>query len=161
MQNRFVKWCVNCLLCLSCSLLLGEPTDNWLVEDDTSLVLPDNEPEKLVSMTGQLHLHALYKDPENEQLGRISCWTLKMDPKSFEIACTTPVRCAFQSPQSIRNHLQCQELELTGKYEETWLREHVNQTVTLSGFLWHAHTAHHHTPVMMDTNPWFKDTSSK
>ncbi|MCB1114703.1 MAG: DUF4431 domain-containing protein [Chlamydiia bacterium] len=156
-----MKGYVNCLLFLSCSLLFGEQTDVWLLEDDTSLVLPDNEPEKLVSMTGQLYLHTIDKDPENESLGKVSYWVLKMDSKSFEIACTTPVRSAFQSPQSIRDDLQCYELELTGNYEETWLNEHANHTITLSGYLWHAHTAHHHTPVLMDADPWFKDISPK
>ena len=162
MHSRFVKWCANFFICLFCSLsLFGDQTDNWLWENDTSLVLPENEPEKLVSMTGQLHLDIFNNDPENEELSTLPCWVLKMDPKSFEIACTTPVRCAFQSPHSIHNHLKCQELELTGNYDEAWLCEHVGQTITLSGYLWHAHTSHHHTPVMMDTDPWFKNDSSK
>ncbi len=135
---------------------------NWNEEDlsDESLILLDDQPEKLVSMTGKLVLQVLNSDPDK---GAIECggspiysWVLKLDPKSFEIACSTPVRASFQTPGTIRSFKNCDEMALTGDYDQEWFCDHVNQTVTVQGYLWHAHTGHHHTPVMLDTDPWFK-----
>jgi len=157
MGNLFARWFVNSILCFFAAIpALSEESEEWLWEGDTSLVLPNDEPERLVSMTGELHLQIVNRDPENPELGTVDHWVLKMTPESFEIACTTPVHGAFQSPESIRNNSRCSELELTGDYDENWLRKHVGETLTLSGYLWHAHTTHHYTPVMMDTDPWFK-----
>ncbi len=158
MENGFARWFASLLLLNSCSF--GDTQvcqeSDYLWEEDTSLVLSPDQPERLVSMTGELQLHVLNKYPEDSELGTFDCWILKMNPASFEIACSTPVRAAFQSPESIQSCVNCNELELTGGYDEVWLREHLGQTVTLSGYLWHAHTHHHHTPIMMDTAPWFK-----
>ncbi len=158
MGSVFARWFVSLLLFNSCSF--GDtqvcPESDYWWEGDTSLVLPSDEPERLVSMTGELQLHVLNKDPEDNESDIFDCWILKMNPASFEIACSTPVRASFQSPESIRSCVNSNELELTGGYDEVWLREHLGQTVTVSGYLWHAHTIHHHTAVMMDTDPWFK-----
>jgi hypothetical protein len=151
------------LACLALEENNWEPSSlNWTEGDlsDESLILPDDQPEKLVSMTGKLILNVLNSDPDR---GAIECgghpiysWILKLDPKSFETACTTPVRASFQTPGTIRSFKHCDEMELTGDYDAEWLCEHLNQTVTVQGYLWHAHTGHHHTPVMMDVDPWFK-----
>ncbi len=77
-------------------------------------------------------------------------------PESFETAGKIPVRASFQTPASIRYFNNCDEMELTGEYDEEWLCDHVGQTVSVQGYRWHAHTGHQHTPVMMDTDPWFK-----
>lgn len=155
MGNHFAIWFVNFLFCFSCPAFLF-CEDDWWWDGNTSLILPNDEPERLVSMTGELFLRVLDQDSESPELGTYECWIIKMNPESFEIACSTPVHGAFHSPESIRECLGCQELELTGGFDKNWLRKHLGQTVTLSGYLWHAHTAHHHTPVMMDTDPWFK-----
>ena len=155
MQNGFVRWFANLLLFFFSSTFCFSE-DDWLWEGDTSLVLPMDEPESLVLISGELALQVLDRNSENPELGIIDCFVIKMDSESFEVACSTPVRAAFQSPESIRSCVNCNELELTGGYDEVWLRERLGQIVTLSGYLWHAHTGHHHTPVMMDTAPWFK-----
>lgn len=147
--------------CLALEELLWEPSVfNWTEEDvsDESLNLPEGEPEKLVTMMGKLHLHIFNSDPDRGSLENggqpIYRWILKLDPKSFEIACNTPVRAFFQTPATIRSFKNCDEMELTGNYDEDWLCEHIDQVVSIQGYLWHAHTGHHHTPVMIDTNPW-------
>ena len=155
MENRSATWFVNLLCCFSYPVLAFCEND-WLWEGDTSLVLSQDEPEHLVSMTGELSLLILNKNSEHPELGTYECWVVKMNPESFEIAYSTPVHGAFHSPASIRESSRCQELELTGEFDKNWLRKRVGETVTLSGYLWHSHTDHHHTPVMMDTAPWFK-----
>lgn len=133
---------------------------DWSEDNDQSLVLPDEKTEHLVTMTGKLHLEILNYDFELGEIENggypIYCWMVKLDPKSFEIACTTPVRACFQTPSSIRSSKKGDELWLTGDFDADWLCENVNQSVAVQGYLWHAHTAHHHTPVMLDTDPWFK-----
>lgn len=151
------------LACLALEKNIWEPISlNWTEEDllDESLVLAEDQPEKLVSMTGKLILNVLNSDPDK---GAIECgghpiysWILKLDPKSFETACSTPVRASFQTPATIRSFKNYDEMELTGDYDVEWLCDRVNETVTVQGYLWHAHTGHHHTPVMMDTDPRFK-----
>lgn len=160
MRNRFVKWCASFFVFLFySSVLFGVQETASLLEEDTILVLEPHTAERYVSITGQLQRCLFNKNAENPELGTGHYWILKMDSKSFEIACSTPVHCAFESPLSIRNSLRSHELALTGSYDEKWLHQHMHQTVTLSGYLWHAHTAHHPTPIMMDTEPWFKNTS--
>lgn len=155
MESVFARWCASLLLCFFCPGFCTAEED-WLWEGDTSLVLPIDEPERLVSMTGELASRVLNRDSENPELGAIERFVIEMDSESFEIACSTPVRAAFHSPESIRESLRCHELELTGGFDKDWLRAHLGQIVTLSGYLWHAHTHHHYTPVMMDKDPWFK-----
>lgn len=151
------------LACLALEENTWKPNSlDWTEKDlsDESLILPDDQSEKLVSMTGKLVLKMLNGDPDK---GAIECggfpiysWILKLDSKSFETACSTPVRASFQTPGTIRSFKNCDEMALTGDYDKEWLCDHVNQIVTMQGYLWHAHTGHHHTPVMMDTDPWFK-----
>lgn len=164
MKNGFVRWFVRllALFCLSCgssSFCHELCSCCWTEEDlnDDSLVLSEDEPEHLVSMTGKLRLRVLNSDPENRAKGRlIDCWILKLNPESFEVACKTPVRASFQTPATIRSFRNYDEMELTGTYDKEWLFAHLNQTVTMKGYLWHAHTGHHYTPIMMDSEPWFK-----
>ena len=148
MKNLFTRWFASACLIYAC-LLFGEER-----MDDMSLALPMEELERLVSMTGELQLQVMNRDPEDPLQGTFDWWVLKLDTESFEKACTTPVHGAFQSPESIRGGKQSNELGLTGDYDKNWLRAHLGSTVTLSGYLWHAHTAHHHSLVMMDTDPW-------
>ncbi len=155
MRSLFTRWLASFLLYFSCPAFLFCEED-WWWEGDTSLILPVEEPERLVSMTGELALRIENRDPENPELGTIDHWVIKMTPESFEIVCSTPVHAAFHSPDSIRESFRCHELKLTGDFDRNWLCEHLGQTVTFSGYLWHAHTHHHYTPVMMDTAPWVK-----
>jgi len=123
-------------------------------------LLSKDEPERLVTMTGTLHLKILNSDPDCgpvENGGQpIYCWIVKLNPESFEAACRTPVRASFQTPATIQSSWNRDEMELTGEYDEGWLCDHEGEIVTVQGYLWHAHTGHHHTPVLMDTDPWFK-----
>lgn len=149
---------------LACRYLDEHPWEpssfDWSEDNDQSLVLPEDEPEHLVTMSGKLHLEIVNNDSEFGEIENggypIYCWMIKLDPQSFEIACNTPVRACFQTPASIRSSKNGGELWLTGDFDPAWLCEHINQTVSVQGYLWHAHTAHHHTPVMLDTAPWFK-----
>lgn len=97
MQNGFARWFASLLLCFFSSTFCFSQED-WLWEGDTSLVLPMDKPERLVSMSGELALQVLYKNPENPELETVDRFIIKMDSESFEVACSIPVRAAFHSP---------------------------------------------------------------
>jgi hypothetical protein len=149
MANALVKWCVSFLVLFLSNSSFGYGED----ESDNPLILPENELERLVSMTGMLGLRILKYNPEDELSETYQCWILKLSPESFEVACKTPVRACFQTPESIRSSWNCNEMQLTS-FDEHWLKDHLNQKVTLEGYLWHAHTHSHHTPILMDIEPW-------
>ncbi len=84
MGNGFVRWFVSLLFLSSYSY--GN-TQNYLESDylwegDTSLVLPSDAPERLVSMTGELQLHVLNKDLEDSESDTFHCWILKINPEN-------------------------------------------------------------------------------
>ena len=164
MESAFEKWLLNLFLlfCFSLNILAAqaECPHEEKNPSDTSLVLPEEESERLVTLKGKLILRILHENldqgPPGECSNPIYCWIVKMDPASFEIACNTPVRAAFHTPTSIRASWNHDELELTGNLPtKEWLYNHIDQTVTVEGYLWHAHTSHHHTPILMDSEPWF------
>jgi hypothetical protein len=138
------------------SLLSNDLSFNFQSEEEESLVLSEDQPEHLVAMTGKLQLSGFHSNEEDVGTPPFGGWILKLDEESFDRACSTPVRASFQTPASIRSSRNGNEMELTGDYDKKWLHEHVGQTVTIKGYLWHAHTGHHHTPVMIDSEPWFK-----
>jgi len=145
MPKLLIKWCVSCLLFIFHLVAFVSGS----LDNDLELYLPDSEREILVSLTGMID--------KRIETNATDYWILKLDSNSYEIICQTPVRCSFHSPLSIHSALNSDELQLTGNYDKRWLQDHLGQIVTLSGYLWHAHTAHHHTPVLMDSDPWFKD----
>lgn len=150
MANVLVKWCASLLALFLSNSFSGY----WEKESENPLLLPEHESEHLVSMTGMLDVRVLKSDPEDELSETYHCWILKLSPESFEIACKTPVRACFQTPESIRSSKNCNEIQLNS-YDAHWLQYHLRQTITLQGYLWHAHTHHHKTPVLMGANPWF------
>lgn len=137
-------------------------TSDWNAENllDESLVLADDEAEKLVVMTGKLTLRVFNSDPDRGSIENgghpLYHWMLTLDPTSFAIACSTPVRASFQTPATIRSFKNCNDMELTGEFDEEWLTSNANQIVTVPGYLWHAHTGHHRTAVMLSPTPWLK-----
>lgn len=148
MENVFARCFVNFLLLFLCHGFL------LFSSEDHSLSLPEDEPEHLVSITGKLQLRTTTRDPEYNDKEPVCYWALKVDSDSYEIICKTPVRASFQTPNAIRASQNSDEVALTGEYNEDWLNAHLNQNVTIKGYLWHAHTGHHPTTVMMGREPW-------
>lgn len=79
------------------------------------------------------------------------CWFLQMDAPSFQLASKTPVWGFGLSLQEIMNKTNWFEVQLGRNSEiEDFCCKHVNQEITVQGFLFHAHTGHHHAPFLMD-----------
>jgi hypothetical protein len=160
MENVFARWLpflftLQCLLC-DFSLFCCDVSPTCWTEDET-LSLSEDESEHLVAMTGELQLIHFHNGEGDNAESRVSRrWILKLDSESFDVACKTPVRAPFQTPASIRSSRNGNQMELTGDYNTKWLYDHLGQPVTVKGYLWHAHTGHHFTPVMMDLEPWLE-----
>jgi len=120
----------------------------------TSLELPDGSPEILVTLSGKLRLNlcSIENDPP------MYCWFLQMDGPSFKIASTTPVWGYALSLDDILTMPNWFEVQL-GRDKETehFCSRHVNQQVTVKGFLFHAHTGHHHAPFLMNLKEIYQE----
>jgi hypothetical protein len=58
---------------------------------------------------------------------------------------------SFETPSGIRERSNYNELQLGNSFmDENWLQAHLNKKVEVSGFLFHAHTGHHYTPILID-----------
>jgi hypothetical protein len=114
---------------------------------DDLLELPDGIPEIYVTLKGTLKLNVLFEEEENS----ICYWVLQLDVPSFQIACTTPVWGYALSLKEIMKTTNWHEVQL-GLEEnmEDFCKKNVNCEVLVGGFLFHAHTAHHHAPFVLD-----------
>lgn len=112
-----------------------------------ALELPDGAPEILVTLKGTLKLKSIFE----ENADPIYCWFLEMDASSFKIASKTPVWGYALTLKEILEKPNWNEVQL-GRDEETedFCCKHRDQKVTVKGYLFHAHTGHHHAPLLMD-----------
>ncbi|MBI5274336.1 MAG: DUF4431 domain-containing protein [Chlamydiales bacterium] len=116
---------------------------------NTALELPDGAPEILLTLNGTLKLK--YWDIPGEEAHSGYVWFLELDKPSFKKALETPV-WGYALPlkeileQSNRYDVQFCPDEDT----EDFCQNHIDQKVTIEGFLFHAHTGHHHAPLLMD-----------
>jgi hypothetical protein len=122
--------------------------------DDTPLELPEGSSPLLVTLQGSLQLK-LYPGPPNYESIENGdyperCWMLQMDSKSFDVASHTLVLEPALSMMDIMSVSNSSEVQLG---LETHMREfcksHINQKVTIQGYLSHAILAHHYAPFLM------------
>ncbi len=122
--------------------------------DDTPLELPEGSSSSIITLQGFLKLK-LYPGPPNYESIENGdyperCWVLEMDSKSFDIASHTHVLEPALSMIDIMSTSNPSEVQLG---LETNMREfcesHINQAVTIQGYLSHAILAHHHAPFLM------------
>jgi hypothetical protein len=121
---------------------------------DIPLEYEDERPEKPISLRGKLTLR-LYPGPpeygsvENGDYPEYG-WFLQMDRPSFQIASTTLLPGLALSPADIMSHSNWYEVQLGLLSSDDFCCKHVNQDVVVEGYLFHAHTGHHHAPFLMD-----------
>lgn len=114
---------------------------------NASLELPDGNPEILVSLKGTLRL----KLCSSENDPPINCWFLEMTSSSFKLASKTLVWGYALTLKEILENPNWNEVQLgRDKETEDFCCKHRNQKVTVKGYLFHAHTGHHHAPFLMD-----------
>ncbi len=135
------------LLCFSIFVCIITLHNRAYKLQNISLELPDGAPEILVTLKGKLYLKLC--SVENEP--PMYCWFLEMDAPSFEVASKTPVWSYALTLKEILDKPNWNEVQLgRDKKTEDFCCKHRNQKVTVKGFLFHAHTGHHHAPFLMD-----------
>ncbi len=122
--------------------------------NDIPLELSEGAPQLLVTLKGSLLLK-LYPGPPNYESIENGdypeyCWMLQMDSKSFDIASKTPVLEPALSMTDIMSVSNWTEVQLGLETDmRKFCESHINQKVTLQGYLSHAILAHHHAPFLM------------
>lgn len=121
------------------------------------LQLPEGTAEKLVRLKGKLKLHLFPGPPEYASIEKGDradyCWMLQLDHESYQIATSTPVPEPANNLASIFEWSNCDEISLLlGEDFADFCCEHESKEMTVEGYLFHAHTAHHHTPILMDVH---------
>jgi hypothetical protein len=124
-------------------------------ENEPFLQLPEDTPEKLVVLKGKLILRLFPGPPEYTSIEKGDradyCWMLLLNAESFRIATSTPVGEPYSDLKSILNWSNHNEVHL-GLEEDMndFCCGHEDKEVTAQGYLFHAHTAHHYSPILMD-----------
>jgi len=124
-------------------------------EIEPLLKLPEDAPEKLVTLKGKLVLRLFPGPPEYTSIEKGDradyCWMLHVNEEFFKIATTTPVSEPCSDLKSIMEWSNHDEIYLS--LEETmtdFCCDHESKEITVQGYLFHAHTAHHYSPILMD-----------
>ncbi len=130
------------------------------------LQLPEGEPEKIVTLRGKLILRLFAGPPEYisiENGDRADyCWLLQMDEESFKIATTTQVPEPCNDLKSIMAWSNHDELYLSMEEDLTdFCCDHEGRDIAVQGYLFHSHTAHHHSPILMDVKKMFSAQAKK
>ena len=119
------------------------------------LLLPEDQKEILVTLKGKLILKLFPGPPEYYSIEdgdrEDYCWLLQLDKTSFEIAKTTPVGEPAQDLDYIMKKSNPDEISLAIEKEMIDIcNQHKGKKIVCEGYLFHAHTAHHYTPILMD-----------
>ena len=129
-------------------------------EMDSSLKLSEDAPEILVVLKGQLILRLFPGPPEYTSIEKGDradyCWMLHVNEEFFKIATTTSVSEPSTDLQSIMEWSNHNEIYLS--LEDNMIDfccDHESQEITVNGYLFHAHTAHHYSPILMNVQKVF------
>ena len=111
--------------------------------------------EPLITLTGKLGLKQFPGPPEYSSIedgDRADyCWILELDKASFLLALNTPVKELNLDVKDILKWSNPSEVMLVlDKEKESFCRDLEHQQVCVNGHLFHAHTAHHYTPMLLD-----------
>lgn len=134
---------------------IGQPhkVDTQKLED-ILLELPEGSSPSLITLCGFLQLK-LYPGPPNYESIENgdypeSCWMLQMDSRSFDIVSHTRVLEPALSMADIMSTTNPLEIQLGLESNmRKFCENHINQKVTIQGYLSHAILAHHHAPFLM------------
>jgi len=119
------------------------------------LKLKMGAPEPLVTLYGKLILKLFPGPPEYSSIedgDRADyCWVLQLDNISLALALSTPVAEPASNIKDIMCRPNPREVFLSLDEDmEDFCCAHVDMWVAVEGHLFHAHTAHHYTPILID-----------
>jgi hypothetical protein len=129
--------------------------DYFSQEEKNPLELLEDAPEQVVSMKGKLIFKLFPGPPEYssvEEGDRADyCYVLQLDDDSRALALATPVAGPANSLTDIVSRSNYGDLFLAmDDGMKNVCHKYVNEQVTVEGHLFHAHTTHHYTPVLID-----------
>lgn len=114
----------------------------------------ENVSDPFVTLTGTLHSKVFPGPPEYSSIEdgdrADSCWVLNLDKASFILALNAPVQELSLDFEDIMKWPKANEMILvTEENMEEWLRSQQGKYISISGYLFHAHTAHHYSPMLL------------
>ncbi|MGE5196791.1 MAG: DUF4431 domain-containing protein [Anaerolineae bacterium] len=127
----------------------------FFIKKTNPLQLSIGVSQPLVTLKGKLVLKLFPGPPEYSSIedgDRADyCWILQLDSLSLHRALITPVAEPANSSVDIMNRSNHGEVLLAiDRDMENFCYEHQDQQVIAEGHLFHAHTAHHYTAILMD-----------
>ncbi len=146
--------CSYCLVAFSASAYCFFNTQ-YSEEEGNLFELSVDSPEPLITLSGKLISKLFPGSPEYSSVEdgdrADHCWVLQLDNASFDLALTTPVAEPARSLTDIMNWSNPEEVFLSLDEDlEGFCHEYADQRVIIEGHLFHAHTAHHYTPILLD-----------
>ena len=123
-------------------------------------MLSTGVPEPLIALTGKLIFKLYPGPPEYSSIDAGDradyCWILQLDSRSLDLALTTPVAEPAKNLGDIVSQPNHGEVFLALDEDmENFCHELKDQQITVEGHLFHAHTVHHYTPILMDVKKIF------
>ena len=112
--------------------------------------------EPLITLTGKLRLKLFPGPPEYSSIKdgdrADHCWIVELDDPSFLFALNTPYNELSHDLSDILYRKDAYMLTLCLNEDHVSLcQQYKDQNVAVRGVLFHAHTAHHYTPILLDT----------
>ncbi len=156
-----IKCCIPVLICcffglavVLCVVYYCFPLD-FSRQKTNPLALSEGTEERLVALRGKLIQKLFPGPPEYSSVAKGDradyCWILQLDSSSFFIAMTTPVGAPANDLSHIVKWPHPNEIFLALDEDmKNFCFEHINQEIVSEGHLFHAHTEHHYTPILMD-----------
>ena len=115
----------------------------------------EDSSEPLVILTGKLRLQLFPGPPEYSSIENGDradyCWVLELDRPSFLQALNVPVNELTLDLSDILKRSEANVVMLgSDKEMGSICEQYEHEQVAVKGHLFHAHTVHHYTPMLMD-----------
>ena len=110
--------------------------------------------DPFITLSGTLRLKLFPGPPEYSSIENGDradfCWVLDMDKESFILALNTPVQELGLDYKDIIKWPNASEVFLfPDQNVDESIRKRNGQHISISGYLFHAHTAHHYSPMLL------------
>lgn len=149
-QKKWMKYAFWFLgkICLCLSVFLV-----W--ENHFGTIQKEYGSDPFITLSGILQLKVFPEPPEYSSIENgdrgDSCWVLELDKESFILALSAPVQPELALDfKDILKWPNASEVFLFPDYNvDESFRSKNGHHISISGYLFHAHTAHHYTPMLL------------
>lgn len=117
--------------------------------------------EPIITVSGTLHSKLFPGPPEYSCIEngdrKDYCWVLELDKPSFLLALNTPINeLSLELSDILKRSDANQVIVILEKNMKNFSPEYENKNVIIQGHLFHAHTAHHYTPMLIQAKQILK-----